>query len=330
MTKKWTYGVAAVGNAIVDILAQTTDDFLTQMDIQKGSMSLIDEARAKQLYDNMGSAIEASGGSAANTLAGYGSFGGKGAFIGKVANDKLGEIFTHDMRAQGIHFDTKPLIGGLATACSYIFVSPDAERSMNTFLGASTEFDESDVDAAVIENARIVYLEGYLFDKEKAKAAFKKAAKTAREAGSQVALTLSDLFCVERHRDAFLALVEHDTDILFANADELKALYQTESLDTAISKITGKCDIVAITNGSKGATILARGKAIQVPAIWVDNLVDTTGAGDQFAAGFLYGLTENMPLEECGRLGCLAASEVITHIGPRPAVPYKELLKKAA
>lgn len=324
------YGVVAVGNAIVDILAHAKDDFLIENEIAKGAMSLIDEARAAYLYDQMGSAIEASGGSAANTLAGYGSFGGQGGFIGKVADDQLGKIFAHDIKAQGIAFDTAPLLDGLATACCYIFVTDDAERSMNTFLGASTEFSEEDVDQAMISDAKIVYLEGYLFDKEKAKNAFRLAASYAREAGAKTALTLSDTFCVERHRDEFLKLIEKDVDILFANQDEAKALYQTDDLDEAVEKLKGKCEVTVVTCGSKGCIILSGQERIDIPAVWVDDLIDTTGAGDQFAAGFLYGLTAGEDLAECGRLGAAAAAEVISHMGPRPEKPYKELIKDAA
>ncbi|MAZ00029.1 MAG: adenosine kinase [Micavibrio sp.] len=330
MTDDCKYGVVAVGNAIVDVLSHTDDAFLEAEGIAKGAMNLIEQERARDLYKKMGASIEVSGGSAANTLAGFGSFGGKGAFIGKVSEDKLGEIFTHDIRAQGIEFNTVPLKHGLGTAVCYIMVTDDAERSMNTFLGASTELSEDDVDAETIGAGQIVYLEGYLFDKEAAKKAFRRASYFAHAKNRKVALTLSDVFCVERHRKEFMDLVSKDIDILFANQHELCALFETEDLDEAMDAVQPFCDIIAVTKGAKGCTIISGKDRYDVEAVWVDNLVDTTGAGDQFAAGFLYGLTEGKPLDECAKLGCKAAAEVITHMGPRPQKPYKDLLKEVA
>lgn len=330
MSEECKYGVVAVGNAIVDVLSHTDDAFLEAEGISKGAMNLIDQERARDLYKKMGSSIEVSGGSAANTLAGFGSFGGKGAFIGKVSEDKLGEIFSHDIRAQGIEFNTAPLKHGLGTAVCYIMVTDDAERSMNTFLGASTEFSEEDVDSETIGAGQIVYLEGYLFDKEAAKKAFRRASYFAHAKGRKVALTLSDVFCVERHRQEFLDLVSKDIDILFANEHELCALFGTQDLSEAMDAVQPFCDIVAVTRGSKGCTIMAGNERFDEEAIFVENLVDTTGAGDQFAAGFLYGLTEDKPLQECAKLGCMAAAEVIAHMGPRPQMAYKDLLKEVA
>ncbi|MAS87963.1 MAG: adenosine kinase [Micavibrio sp.] len=326
MSDDCRYGVVALGNAIVDVLAYADDSFLVSEKIAKGGMTLIDEKRAVDLYKKMETSVEASGGSAANTLAGFGSFGGKGAFVGKVAEDKLGDTFIRDMRSQGIDFDTAPLRHGPSTACCYIFVTPDAQRSMNTYLGASTEFSESDVDASIIAEGQILYMEGYLFDKDPAKKAFRKAAHFARAKSRKVALTLSDTFCVERHRQEFMDLVSKDTDIVFANTNELCALFETDDLEEAMATAQSLCDLVVVTQGPKGATILSKNERIDVPAAQVDKVVDTTGAGDQFAAGFLYGLTEGMPLAECGRLGCLAAAEVISHMGPRPEHAYKKLL----
>ena len=320
------YDVVAVGNAIVDILAHANDDFLKAENIEKGAMTLIDEARAAELFSKMNNAVTSSGGSAANTMAGFGSFGGKGAFIGKVAKDSLGEAFNQGMNEQGIAFNNQPLIDGPTTASCHIFVTPDAERSMNTFLGASTEFEETDLDETVIAQGRILYLEGYLYDKPKAKAAYKKASEIARKHGVEVALTLSDTFCVDRHRAEFEELVSSDVDILFSNEAEIKSLYQAQTLEEAISRVEGKCRIVVITRSEKGAVILSHGKRYNVPAHPVDTIIDTTGAGDQFAAGFLFGLSRGMTLEECGALGCKAAAEVISHFGPRPQTSYTALL----
>ena len=328
------YGVVAVGNALVDVLSQTTDDFIKQQKaahgMEKGAMTLIDEVRAVNLYSEMGPGTETSGGSAANTMAGFASFGGHGGFIGKVADDELGKIFQHDIKSLGVEFTTQPLIIGAPTGRCLILVTPDAERTMNTFLGASVELGADDVDEALIANAQITYLEGYLFDKEQAKQAFYKAAEYAHKAGHRVALTLSDPFCVDRHRHDFIDLVQNHVDILFANEDEIKSLFMQESFDDAISAIGEHVEVAAITRGAQGAVIMHKGERIDVPAVQVDKVVDTTGAGDQFAAGFLYGFTEDKDLAECGRLGCLAAGEVISHIGPRPEITYADLLKDAA
>jgi sugar/nucleoside kinase (ribokinase family) len=323
------FSVTSVGNAIVDVIAQASDEFLAEENIIKGAMNLIDEDRAKHLYDRMGPATEVSGGSAGNTMAGFASFGGEGAFIGKVANDQLGQIFIHDMKASGIQTECAILENGPETARSFIFVTPDAQRSMNTFLGASVEFSEEDIKEDIISASEIIYLEGYLYDKPQAKAAYKKAAKIAHENGRKMSLSLSDSFCVQRHHEEFLDLVKNGTDILFANEDEIKELFKTDNFDDAVSAVRGQCDIIAVTRGDKGSVIITEDRMITVDAEPVSNIEDTTGAGDQYAAGFLYGLSENMPLEHCGYLGSLAASEVISHIGPRPLVKLAELAKAA-
>lgn len=298
--------------------------------MEKGAMTLIDEPRAVELYSEMGPGIETSGGSAANTMAGFASFGGKGGFIGKVASDSLGKTFQHDIRAQGVTFTTIPLALGAPTGRCLILVTPDAQRTMNTFLGASVELNEEDIDEKLIASAQVTYLEGYLFDREQAKKAFVRAADAAHDANQRVALSLSDPFCVDRHRNDFRKLVENHIDILFANEDEIKSLYQVKSFEEAAAAVNDKCEIAVLTRSEKGAVILNNGEQIVVPAAPVSKVIDTTGAGDQFAAGFLYGFTEKMPLEKCAKLGAAAAAEVIGHIGPRPQMAYRELLKKAA
>jgi sugar/nucleoside kinase (ribokinase family) len=319
------YDVAAIGNAIVDVIAPADDAFLTAEGLDKGSMMLIDEARGKELYGRMAPGIEASGGSAGNTVAGVASLGGRAAYLGKVANDQLGEVFGHDMRAIGAHFDSTPLIGGPATARCLINVTPDGQRTMCTFLGASTELSLGDVDPAVIEAAKIVYLEGYLFDPHEARKAFGKAAVLARAAGRMIAITLSDAFVVHRHRADLLEFIEKEVDLVFANHDEAQALFETDDLNTAVSTLRRKVKIAAVTCGAKGSIIAAGGETFDVPAFPVEQVVDTTGAGDQYAAGFMFGLARGRPLNVCGQLGSLAASEVISHYGPRPQVSLKDL-----
>lgn len=321
------YDVTGVGNAIVDVIASADDAFLAEHTIEKGAMTLIDEARAKELYAAMGPGQEVSGGSAANTLAGIASLGGRGAYIGKVADDQLGEIFGHDLRAAGVDYSTAPLKGGPATARCLILVTPDAQRSMNTFLGASTLFSKGDVDAERIAAAEITYLEGYLFDRDEAKAAFVEAARIARSAGRKVALTLSDPFCVDRHRDSFRDLVANHVDVIFANEAELKSLYLTEDFDTALASVRAETRIAAITRSEKGAVIVSGEDSVAVPADAIERLVDTTGAGDLFAAGFLLGLARGAGLETCGKLGVMAAGEVISHVGARPLVSLADMAR---
>jgi sugar/nucleoside kinase (ribokinase family) len=327
-------GVVAVGNALVDVIAQTSDEFITgqteEYGMEKGAMTLIEESRAVELYTQMPEGTETSGGSAANTMAGFASFGGKGGFIGKVAEDALGKTFQEDIRAQGIQFDTQPLIMGAQTGRCLILVTPDAERTMNTFLGASVELNAEDVDEELIAQAQVTYLEGYLFDRDQAKQAFIAAAEAAHRNGHRVSLSLSDPFCVDRHRSDFLRLVENHVDILFANEDEIKSLYMQESFDDAKSAVSKNVEIAVLTRGAQGAVIIADGQEYTIPAVPVAEVIDTTGAGDQFAAGFLYGFTEGLGVEEAGKLGALAAGEVISHIGPRPLVSLADLRQKAA
>ncbi|MGY6532563.1 adenosine kinase [Glycocaulis sp.] len=322
------YDVTGVGNAIVDVIASADDAFLARHTIEKGAMTLIDEARAKELYAAMGPGQEVSGGSAANTLAGIASLGGRGAYIGKVADDQLGEIFGHDLRAAGVDYSTAPLQNGPATARCLILVTPDAQRSMNTFLGASTLFSKGDVDAERIAAAEITYLEGYLYDRDEAKAAFVEAARIARSAGRKVALTLSDPFCVDRHRDSFRDLVANHVDVIFANEAELKSLYLTEDFDAALASVRAETRIAAITRSEKGAIITSGSDTVAVPADAIEKLVDTTGAGDLFAAGFLLGLARGAGLETCARLGVMAAGEVITHVGARPLVSLETMARE--
>jgi sugar/nucleoside kinase (ribokinase family) len=323
-----TYGLCAIGNAIVDVLAHTTDDFLQIEHITKGGMTLIDEDRAESLYSKMGQAVEASGGSAANTVAGYASMGGKAAFMGKVRDDQLGKIFRHDMQALGATFITPPAHQGPATARCFVLVTPDAQRSMNTYLGASVGFSPSDLDPALIKAAQITYLEGYLFDKPEAQLAFLEALRIASHAERKLALTLSDTFCVERHKPAFRNLIKSGVDIVFANQNELLALTETTEIQQAVATMQDSCPLLVTTLGEQGAIICARGQSpIKIAAAPVTTLVDSTGAGDQFAAGFLYGLTHGHDLTTCGQLGALAAAEVISHFGPRPEQPLAQLAK---
>lgn len=321
------YNVTGIGNAIVDVLCPCDDQFLVDFGIEKGAMTLINEERAKELYEAMnGKATEKSGGSAANTMAGIASFGGKGAYIGLVANDALGHVFTTDINDIGVAFNTAPYIQGLETARSFIFITPDGERSMNTFLGACTELAIEHVNSFMISNSEITIMEGYLFDKDPAKEAYFMASKIAHDSGKKVALTLSDSFCVSRHKNDFRKLVNGNIDILFGNKKELCALYDTKDIDEAAGQAAQTCDIVVSTRGADGIFIINKGEQIHVPTPAVKNVVDLTGAGDQLAAGFLYGLTHGLGLEKSGQLGVKAAAEVITHIGPRPQIDYKDFL----
>ncbi len=326
---KPTLGLVAVGNALVDVLAQVDDAFIDGQaanGMQKGAMTLIDEVRAVELYSLMPPAVETSGGSAANTMAGFASFGGKGGFIGKVASDELGKIFKHDMVKQGISFETTPLAIGAPTGRCLVMVSPDGQRTMNTFLGAAVEMGADDIEEDVIASAGITYLEGYLFDREQAKEAFYKAAEIAHKHGRKVSLTLSDPFCVERHRADFVKLVESHVDILFANEHELMSLYQKDDFDAAVNALSKNVEVAVVTRGKQGAVVIANGQTIAIKAQPVAAVVDTTGAGDSFAAGFLYGYSEGMDMETCGYLGSKAASHIIQHIGPRPQVKFASFL----
>jgi len=317
--------VAGIGNAIVDVIARADEAFLAAHGLAKGTMTLIDGARAEALYAAMGSAREISGGSAANTLAGVAALGGKGAFIGKVRNDQLGGIFRHDIQALGVTFDTPPATSGEPTARCLIFVTPDAQRTMNTYLGAAVSLGPEDVDPATVQGAKVLYLEGYLFDPPAAQAAFVAAARLAHRAGRKVALTLSDPFCVARHKQAFRKLVEGHVDLLFANLAEAESLTDSQGLDAAAAALAGKAEVVVITQSEKGALVLADGQRHAVAAVPPKQLVDSTGAGDLFAAGFLVGYTRGKALADCGRLGALAATECIGHYGARPERDLKAL-----
>jgi len=319
------YDVAAIGNAIVDVIAPCDDAFITDNGLEKGAMMLVDADQSAALYARMTAGIEASGGSAGNTIAGVASFGGKAAYLGKVADDQLGQVFAHDMRAVGAHFDVAPLVGGKATAVSMINVTPDGQRTMCTFLGASVEFTDADVDKTVVEGAKIVYLEGYLFDAEPARRAFAKTAALAHGAGRMIALTLSDGFVVERHRAGLLGFIEGQVDLLFANETEICSLFQTDDFDAAVEQLRPHVKLAAVTRGAAGSVILSQGERLSVKAEPVEKIVDTTGAGDQYAAGFMFGLSRGRPLQQCGRLASLAAAEVISHYGPRPQVSLKDL-----
>jgi sugar/nucleoside kinase (ribokinase family) len=318
------YDVAAIGNAIVDVLASADDAFLDAENLMKGSMQLIDEARARELYGRMGAGVEASGGSAANTIAGVASFGGRALFVGKVATDALGEVFTHDIRAIGVSFDSTPLSDGPATGRCLINVTADGERTMCTFLGAAVELTPADVSPEAIAQAEVLYLEGYLFDPPEARAAFAKAAAAARAADRKIALSLSDAFVVERHRAELLAFIDTEVDVLFANEAEVTSLFQCGFAE-ALGHLRGRVEIAAVTKGAAGSVVLANGADIQIACERAIQLVDTTGAGDQYAAGFLSGLAAGRPLADCGRLGSIAAAEVVSHFGPRPQVRLKDL-----
>ena len=317
------FDVLTIGNAIVDVLSSTEDTFLSTNGLIKGSMRLIDDPEAHRLYDLIGPAIVVSGGSAANTAAGIASLGGKAAFIGKVRNDQLGTFFTHDIRAAGVTFDVAPSRDGPATARSFILVTPDGERTMNTYLGACVTLSPTDIDEKLVAASEITYLEGYLWDPPEAKDAFVKAARVARGAGRKVALTLSDSFCVDRHRESFRDLVASDVDILFANEKEIVSLYETVGFDDALQRAKAAAELVVLTRSGAGSVVVRGSEFHVVAAHRVERVVDATGAGDLYAAGFLYGLTHGMSLVEAARLGSLAAAEIISHIGARPQKPLK-------
>jgi sugar/nucleoside kinase (ribokinase family) len=323
------FDVLTIGNAIVDIIARTEDDFIRANGIIKGAMNLIDGARAELLYSRMGPAVETSGGSAGNTAAGVANFGGKAAYFGKVSQDHLGGVFGHDMHAQGVAFDTKPLKGEPPTARSMIFVTPDGERSMNTYLGACVELKPEDIEEDKVAGSKITYFEGYLWDPPLAKDAIRLAAKIAHKHGRKMAMTLSDPFCVDRYRGEFLELMRSGTvDICFANEHELKSLYQTADFDTALEALRNDCEMAAVTRSELGSVIIKGNQTVMVDPVAVETVVDTTGAGDLYASGVLFGLTQGLPLATCGKLGSLAASIVISQIGPRPQVSLKDAARE--
>jgi sugar/nucleoside kinase (ribokinase family) len=322
----YKYDVVGIGNAIVDVLSFVDDAFLAKNNLTKGSMMLVDEVRSKEVYAQMGQATECSGGSVANSLAGLASLGARTAFIGKVRNDQLGSIFTHDMHSVGVHFDSKPATDGPATANCLVCVTPDAQRTMATYIGACSNVSEIDIDAQVIGQSAVLYIEGYLWDTEHAKAAIRKAMSVAREAGRKVAFTLSDTFCVDRHRDEFLEMIAGDIDILFANEAEVKSLYQTNDMEQALEKLRGTCEIVAVTRSEKGSVVLAKDGDHDAPAQTIHRVIDTTGAGDLYASGFLFGLTRGWDMGSCAMLGNCCAAEIIQQVGARSLRPLKELV----
>ena len=323
------YDVLGIGNAIFDVLVKTDEGFLASHGMTKGSMALIDEQRAAAIYRDMGPATEMSGGSAANTIVGLASLGARTAYVGKIRDDQIGRMYAHDIRAAGVAFETRPASDGPATGCSYILVTGDGERTMNTYLGAAQDLSPADIDPNEIAGARIVYLEGYLWDPKDAKDAFVKASKIAHQADRQVALTLSDAFCVDRYRGEFVDLMRGGTiDLVFANEAELHSLYQTSDFDTALKQLRNDAKLGVVTRSEKGCVVASRDGVITVPAFPIEEIVDTTGAGDLFAAGFLFGLVRDAGYENAGRLGALAAAEVIQHIGARPQVSLKELARK--
>lgn len=319
------YDVVGVGNAIVDVITHAGDEFLAEHALTKGAMTLIDADRAIALYKAMGPGAESSGGSAANTVAGVASFGGRAGFIGKVRDDQLGEIFRHDIRAAGVDFAVPAGTDGPPTARCLILVTPDAQRTMNTFLGISSLLAPGDVDPDLATSAEVVYCEGYIWDVPQAKEAIVKAFDHAHEGGGKVSFALSDSFCVDRHRAEFHSLVDDRVDVLFANEDEICSLAEVDDFDAALDAVQGRCEVAVLTRSEKGSVIVTADEALEIPAEPVDEVVDTTGAGDLYAAGFLHGYTQGLDLAVCGRLGAAAAAEVITHLGARPDVPLTEI-----
>lgn len=322
--------VVGIGNALVDVIAHHADTFLETEGLVKGAMTLIETERAMALYRAMGAGVEMSGGSAANTMTGVASFGGRAAYIGKVAADGLGDVFRHDLRAVGVAHQNTPAADSLPTGRCLIVVTPDAQRTMNTFLGVSSLLTPDDVDESLVARGQYVYLEGYLFDRDGAKEAYRKAAAAAHAGGGKVSLTLSDSFCVDRHRDDFRDLVVHQVDLLFCNADELVSLYEASSFAEALGAVRHDCEIAAVTCGRDGSVVVTPDGMVPITAHPVPEVVDTTGAGDLYASGFLYGLTHGRSLADCGRLGSVAAAEVISHVGARPVVPLNRLASRSA
>ncbi|HEX3087302.1 MAG TPA: adenosine kinase [Ilumatobacteraceae bacterium] len=320
------YDVVGIGNALVDVIAHADDGFIGKYDLVKGSMTLVDTDRALYLYQALGGAIEMSGGSAANTMCGVASFGGTAAYIGKVSDDELGRVFGHDCRAVGVQFRPGAPAEGTPTGRCIIVVTPDAQRTMNTYLGVSSLLAPSDIDPDTVAVGEVLYMEGYLYDRPEAKEAFRYAAQIAHANDRQVSLTLSDSFCVDRHRDDFRALVTDEVDLLFGNDDELMSLYQVETMEQAVKAVRGDCALAVVTVGADGCVVITADDVLHAPAQPVDQVLDTTGAGDLFAAGFLYGYTRRRSLEDCAQFGAIAAAEVISHVGPRPLVELRTLL----
>ncbi|MGA0357233.1 MAG: adenosine kinase [Ilumatobacteraceae bacterium] len=321
------FDVVGIGNALVDIISHVEDRFIDEHGLVKGAMTLVDTDRALALHRSLGTSVEMSGGSAANTVCGVASLGGRAAYIGKVSDDDLGGAFGHDLLAVGVRFAPGGPADGVPTGRCIIAVTDDAERTMNTYLGASSLLTPADVDTDVVTAARVLYMEGYLYDRPEAKEAFRHAARASHGAGRLVSLTLSDSFCVDRHRDDFRALVTDEVDLLFGNADELIALYETDSFDEAVAAVRADCRLAAITLGARGSIVVTHDDVVEVPAVGVPHVVDTTGAGDLFAAGFLFAHTRGDDLASCAHIGAIAAAEVISHVGPRPLVELRTLLR---
>jgi sugar/nucleoside kinase (ribokinase family) len=328
MSDATSIDVVALGHPLVDVLTHESDDVVARAGLERGAMTMVDAARSDEIYAQLGPAQETSGGSAANTTVGVASFGGKSAFIGRIADDAFGKVFAHDLRAAGVEFDVAPATDGSPTGRCLVIVAADAERTMCTYLGAGAEIDVQDVDADRIAGAAVTYLEGYLWDGPEAKDAIRRAADLAQAAGRKVAFTLSDPFCVERHRDEFRELASSSIDVLFANEDEITMLYEVDAFDDAARLVARDCQIAALTRGAKGSVVISGNERHEISAVPVERLVDTTGAGDVYAAGFLYGLTHGHDLVMCGKLGSLGAAEVISHLGPRPEVPLAELARR--
>ncbi|MEC7575088.1 MAG: adenosine kinase, partial [Pseudomonadota bacterium] len=322
------YDLAGIGNAMVDVLATVDDAFLEEQTLDKGAMTLVDMDRVKEIYAKMPPAQEVSGGSCGNTMAGFASLGGKGVFIGKVRDDQLGDVFRRDLQSIGVDFFTPATTEGPQTGSCLVLITPDAQRTMCTYLGAASNLTPKDIDKGIIQAAKVVYMEGYLFDPPDAQDAFVEAADLAHDAGQKVSITLSDPFCVDRHRHAFQMLVADHTDILFGNEEEIKSLYQVDDFDAALQQVRGHCEIACLTRSSKGSVILSGDEVHIIDPMPLDPVVDTTGAGDQFAAGFLYGYTQGMDLRKCGEIATLSATEVISHVGARPDVNLKELVER--
>jgi sugar/nucleoside kinase (ribokinase family) len=320
------FDVVGIGNALVDVIAHADDSFLEGESLVKGSMMLIETERAVSLYKALGSAVEMSGGSAANTMCGVASFGGRAAYIGKVHDDELGQVFGHDLRAVGIAFRPGSPEADTPTGRCIIVVTPDAQRTMSTYLGVSSLFSPPDIDVAAVAAGKVLYMEGYLYDRPAAKEAFRVAASVAHAHGRQVSLTLSDSFCVDRHREDFRGLVADEVDILFGNEDELMSLYEVDTFDAAVAAVRADCALAAITRGRHGCVVITADEVLAVPAEQVERVLDTTGAGDLFASGFLFGYTDGRSLAECARLGSLAAAEVISHVGARPLIDLRKLI----
>lgn len=317
--------ITGIGNALVDVLVHESDEKVEALDMIKGAMNLVDEERSREIYGSVGPGVEISGGSVANSMVGVASLGGAAQYLGRVKDDQLGMVFAHDIRANGVGFHTELAEDGPSTGCCIILVTPDAQRTMNTYLGSSVHFGPAQVDVELLGRTSILFLEGYLFDPPEAQDAFRFAAKVAREAGKKVAMTLSDSFCVERHREAFVDMVDNHIDILLANEHEICSLYEVDDIDEAIEIVRARCETVAITRSAQGSTIISGDRTVHVDAEPVEEVVDTTGAGDLYAAGFLFGLARGYDLHTSGRLGSLAAAEVISHLGARPEVSLADL-----